>query len=134
MLSSLVSVVAQMEYQQSPSPAAGIFGGVFMLVWLAVVVLCIAGFWKTFTKAGEPGWAAIVPIYNLITLCKIAGRPGWWFILLLLPFVGFIVLIIVGLDVAKKFGKGQGFGVGLGLLPMIFYPILGFGSAQYRRG
>ena len=134
MLSSLVSVVAQMEYQQSPSPAAGIFGGVFLIVWLAVLVLVIAGFWKTFVKAGEPGWAAIVPIYNLITLCKIGGRPGWWFILLILPIVGFIVAIILSLDVAKNFGKGTGFGIGLALLPMIFYPILGFGDAQYRRG
>jgi hypothetical protein len=104
-----------------------------MIVWLAITVLVIAGFWKTFVKAGEPGWAAIVPIYNLLVLLKIAGRPLWWFILLLIPVVNLIVWIMVSLDVAKKFGQGAGFGIGLAVLPMIFYPVLGFGKAQYQR-
>ena len=112
--------------------AAGAIGGVMMLVWLAVMVLVIAGIWKVFTKAGEPGWAAIVPIYNIIVLLKIAGRPAWWFILLLIPVVGLIVGIMVSIDVAKKFGQGTGFGVGLAILPMIFYPVLGFGSSTHR--
>jgi hypothetical protein len=103
-----------------------------MLIWLAVLVLVIAGFWKVFVKAGEPGWAAIVPIYNIITLLKIAGRPAWWFILMILPIVNFVVAILVSIDVARKFGKGTGFGIGLALLPMIFYPMLGFGSASYN--
>ena len=115
-----------------PSAAAGIFGGVFMIVWLAVLVLVIAGMWKVFTKAGKPGWAAIVPIYNIIVLLEIVGRPLWWFILLLIPFVNFIVAIIVSIDLAKSFGKGTGFGLGLAFLGIIFYPLLGFGDATYR--
>jgi hypothetical protein len=106
-------------------------GGV-LLVYLAILVLVVAGFWKVFTKAGEPGWAAIIPFYNLYILLKIAGRPGWWLILYFIPIVSFIIAIIVGIDVARNFGKGSGFGVGLGILPFIFYPILGFGGATYQ--
>lgn len=105
---------------------------VFLLLELAVVVLIIAGFWKTFTKAGHPGWAAIIPIYNAYILLKIAGRPGWWLLLLLIPLVNVVIAVIVALDVAKAFGKGAGFGLGLVFLAFIFYPILGFGDATYR--
>lgn len=101
------------------------------LFWLAVVVLVIASVWKVFAKAGEPGWAAIIPIYNVIVFLKIAGRPWWWVFLLLIPLVNIIVGIIASLDVAKAFGKGAGFGVGLALLGVIFYPILAFGEAKY---
>lgn len=107
----------------------GLIGG---LIYLAIFVLIIAGFWKTFVKAGKPGWAAIIPIYNIIVLLEIAGRPIWWIILFFIPIVSLVMVIIVGIDVAKAFGKGTGFGVGLGLLGFIFYPILGFGDATYR--
>jgi hypothetical protein len=99
---------------------------------IALVVFIIAGFWKTFEKAGQPGWAAIVPIYNVIVLLWIAGKPGWWVLLYLIPIVNLIVSIVVALEVAKNFGKGGGFGVGLAFLPFIFYPILGFGDARYQ--
>jgi hypothetical protein len=102
-----------------------------MLFYLAIIVVVIAGMWKVFTKAGQPGWAAIVPIYNIVILLKIVGRPVWWLVLLLIPFVNFVILILVSIDVAKSFGKGPGFGIGLWLLSFIFYPILGFGDAQY---
>jgi hypothetical protein len=91
----------------------------------------IAAMWKIFSKAGHPGWAAIIPIVNTYFLCKVAGRPGWWVILMFIPFVNFIIWIILCIDVAKNFGKGTGFGIGLLLLPIIFFPILGFGNAQY---
>ena len=104
----------------------------FPLVYLAIIVLVVAGFWKVFTKAGQPGWAAIVPIYNLYVLLKIAGRPGWWLLLFILPIVNFVIAIIVAIDVAKSFGKGTGFGLGLAFLGPIFYPILGFGEAAYQ--
>ncbi len=110
----------------------GIGALVFMLIWLAIAVLVIAGFWKTFTKAGKPGWACIIPIYNAIVLLQIAGRPVWWIILLLIPLVNIVILIMVCIDIAAAFGKGTGFGLGLAFLGMIFYPILGFGSAQYQ--
>jgi hypothetical protein len=115
--------------------AEGEGGGIFVfLVWLAIVVLVIAGFWKTFEKAGHPGWAAIIPIYNIYILCLIAGRPGWWVILFLIPFVNFVIAIMISLDVARNFGKGAGFGIGLWLLPMVFYPILGFSDARFIGG
>lgn len=102
-----------------------------LILQLVVVVLAIAGMWTTFAKAGQPGWAAIIPIYNAWVLLKIAGRPGWWLLLLLIPFVNLVVAIVVSMDVAKSFGKGAGFGIGLALLGFIFYPMLGFGEDKY---
>lgn len=110
----------------------GMFGTIFLVICLAIFVLVIAGVWKTFTKAGKPGWACIIPIYNVIVLLQIAGRPLWWIILLIIPLVNLIISIIVSIDIAKAFGKGAGFGWGLAFLGFIFYPILGFGSAQYK--
>ncbi len=105
---------------------------VIILVQLAILIVVIAGFWKVFVKAGQPGWAAIVPIYNAIVMIQIAGKPVWWFVLLLVPVVNFIVLLLVSISIAEKFGKSTGFGVGLWLLSPIFYPMLGFGSAEYQ--
>jgi hypothetical protein len=102
------------------------------LVYLAFIVLWIVGFWKVFTKAGHPGWAALVPIYNLYILLKIAGKPGWWLLLFFIPVVSLVILILVSLDVAKAFGKGGGYGVGLAFLGFIFYPMLGFSDARYQ--
>jgi len=108
--------------------AAGVLG----IVWLAVLVIMIAACWKIFTKAGKPGWAAIVPIYNLVVLLEIVGRPVWWVVLLLIPFVNLIVGFILAFDLSKAFGKGAGFALGMIFLGIIFAPILGFGSAQYQ--
>src|SRR3990172_3937961 len=90
----------------------GIFMGLFGLIYLAIVVLMIASMWVVFTKAGQPGWAALIPIYNLIVLLQIVGRPIWWFLLMLIPFVGIIVGILVMIDLAKSFGKSVGFAIG----------------------
>ena len=118
---------------QNSGNAAGAIGMiVFLVIYLAIIVVVLAGFWKMFEKAGQPGWGAIVPFYNMYLMCKIAGRPGWWLILLLIPYVNFIFWIIVLLDLAKSFGKGVGFAVGMILLGAIFIPILGFGSAEYE--
>ncbi len=102
------------------------------LVYLIVLVVIIASMWKIYTKAGKPGWAAIVPIYNIIVLLEIIGKPTWWFVLMLIPFVNFIVAILVYVELAKVFGKSTGFAIGLLLLGPIFLPMLAFGSAQYR--
>jgi hypothetical protein len=107
-------------------------GGVFGIFWLLCVAVVIIAMWKVFTKAGKPGWAAIVPIYNIIVLLEIAGKPLWWIILCLIPFVNFIVWIIVSIAVAERFGKGAGFGIGMAILPFIFFLILGFGDAKYQ--
>lgn len=101
------------------------------LLCLAITVFLIACVWKVFTKAGQPGWAAIIPIYNYYILCKIAGRPGWWTVLFLLPLINIVISFIVMIDIAKAFGKGAGFGVGLVFLGFIFFPILAFGDAIY---
>ena len=98
---------------------------------LVIIVVMVASMWKVFTKAGKPGWAAIVPIYNFIVILEIAGKPLWWFLLLLVPFVNFVVFFLLGINIAKAFGKGTGFGVGLTLLPFIFYPMLAFTDATY---
>lgn len=96
-----------------------------------LVIFVIAGTWKTFEKAGQPGWAAIVPIYNYYIMTQIAGKPGWWTLLLCIPYLNFIFFIIIGIEIAKAFGKSGAFGIGLGILSFVFYPILGFGNAQY---
>ena len=121
-------LLAQVDYSTeaaAPSPFATIFALLFALV-------LIVAMWKVFTKAGQPGWASIIPIYNIYIWCKIVGRPWWWILLMLIPFVNFIICIILCIDLAKSFGKGVGFGLGLALLGIIFFPILGFGSAQYQ--
>lgn len=99
---------------------------------LLIGLLLLAGMWKTFSKADQPGWAAIVPIYNIWILLKIVDRPGWWLLLFFVPLVNFIIAILVSIDLAKAFGKGAGFGLGLVFLSFVFYPLLGFGDARYR--
>lgn len=104
-------------------------------VYIAMIVVIIAGMWKVFEKAGQPGWAAIVPFYNLYVLtCNIAKKEILWFILFFIPLVNLVAAIIVSIEVAKKFGKTELFGVGLALLGFIFYPMLGFGDARYEGG
>jgi hypothetical protein len=123
-------LLAQVEYSSSAQGQTP--GPLFWIFWLAFTILMIAACWKIFTKAGQPGWASIIPIYNLYIWCKIVGRPGWWILLMLIPVVNFIIAIILCIDLAKSFGKGVGFGIGLLFLGIIFFPILGFGSAQYQ--
>lgn len=109
-----------------------LFGGLGSICWLVFVVLIIAGFWKTFEKAGKPGWGAIIPIYNIYLLCEIAGKPGWWVLLYFIPFVNIIVSLLVMIDVAKAFGKDTLYGVVLlWLFNAIGFLLLGFGDAQY---
>jgi Family of unknown function (DUF5684) len=117
------------DYQSSGGGAGGVVGGV---IGLAVAVLMIVAMWKIFSKAGQPGWASIIPIYNMYIWCKIVGRAGWWVILLFIPFVNFVIAIILCIDLAKSFGKGVGFGIGIVLLGIIFLPILAFSGATYQ--
>ena len=107
----------------------GCFSG---LIWLAVVVVVVASCWKLFEKAGQPGWAALIPIYNLVVLCQIAGKPGWWCLLMLIPLVNIVIGIIVTHNVARNFGFGAGMTLLLIFLPFIGYPIIGFGASEYR--
>ena len=108
-----------------------------LMMWSVIgLLLTIFGIvvgWKIFVKAGEPGWASLVPIYNLVLLCKIGGRPGWWAILFFIPVIWFVPAILIPLGMAKNFGKDVGFGIAL-LIPMInMIPLvmLAFGDAEF---
>ncbi len=109
-------------------------GAALFINWrivLGIIIAYIAGRWKIFEKAGQPGWAAIVPIYSSIVFLKIIGKPWWWLPLSLIPPIGLIWAIWGANMAAKSFGKDSGYTVGLIFLPFIFYPILGFGDAKY---
>ncbi|HSY11972.1 MAG TPA: DUF5684 domain-containing protein [Verrucomicrobiae bacterium] len=121
-------------WQNNTNPLSGLFGTGFLMFALVLAVIAILGWWKMFEKANEPGWAAIVPIYNVYILLKIAGRPGWWLILYCIPLINLIPAIVVAIDVAKAFGQSPMFGFFLNFLfGGIGYLILGFGNYQYRR-
>ncbi len=116
--------------------------GAVLLIMFGVLILIFAIYaflwWRVFEKAGKKGWISIVPYYNMYTLFQISGKPGWWFAFGFIPYVGalvvFVLRIIANIELAKKFGKGAGFGVGLSFLGIIFFPILGYGSAVYEGG
>ena len=113
--------------------AVGAAAGMINLFALALWVVVIIGMWKMFEKAGKPGWAAIVPIYNVVVLCEIAGMPIWWAILCLVPIANLIALIMININVAKAFGKDAAFGVlALTCCSIVGYPMLGFGDATYQ--
>ena len=103
-----------------------------IILYLAIAVFMIASVWKVFVKAGKPGWAVLIPIYNFIVLIEIVGKPTWWVILLFVPFVNYIILVWITNLLSKSFGKDVGFTLGLLFLGIIFFPILGFGSAEYK--
>ena len=128
----LTPILAQISNQPPEIPPINpVVAGVVGVVGFAFVILMIASIWRIFTKAGEPGWACLIPIYNVVVLLKIAGKPWWWLLLLLIPLVGFVLGFIVNIQLAERFGKTAGFGIGLSLLGFIFLPILAFGDAQY---
>ncbi|NOY74194.1 MAG: signal peptidase I [Kiritimatiellaeota bacterium] len=101
-------------------------------VAFVVALVMIISMWKIFVKAGQPGWAAIIPIYNLIVMWQVSRQPVWVLILCFIPFLNVIGTIMMFLGMAESFGKSAGFGIGLWLVPIIFFPILAFGSAQYQ--
>lgn len=108
-------------------------GIVFWIVYFAFAIFFIVVWWKIFVKAGKPGWGCIVPIYNTILQLEIAGRPLWWIFLMFIPFVNIVIWIIVIIDLAKAFGKGTGFAIGMIFLPIIFFPIIAFDSSEYQQ-
>jgi hypothetical protein len=99
---------------------------------LGLGLLTLIGIWALFIKAGKPGWWAIIPFVNSFVLCKVGGKPGWWFILFAIPVVNLVFIVLVYRGVARNFGKGVGFTVGLIFLPFIFFMILGFGQARFN--
>jgi hypothetical protein len=146
MLSALTNFAQGYDYTYTDPLTSTDAGGTsvtFMLVLIVIglilTVITIAGLWKVFVKAGKPGWAAIVPIYNFYIFLQIVGRPTWWLLLLLLsfiPFVGSVAVLVVGIivshDLSKSFGKSTGMTVLQVILPFVAYPMLGFGDAKYQ--
>lgn len=118
-------------YQSASSMGTG-YGIAYLVFLLVFYALIIVANWKIFTKAGKPGWASIIPFYNLYVLFEIVGMNGWLFLLLCIPIVNIVMMIMLYINLAKAFGKGTGFIIGLIFLPNIFTLILAFGSAEYQ--
>ena len=121
-----------MAMDPGTAAAAGGLALIPMLIMLGISLFMLIAMWKVFAKAGQPGWGVIVPIYNIICMLNIAGKPLWWVILCFVPVANIVVIILTYAGMAKAFGKGAGFVIGMILLPIIFWPILGFGSAEYQ--
>lgn len=105
---------------------------IFVAIIVLLIVLLIVSQWYIYSKANKPGWACLIPIYNIIVLLEIIGKPLWWLLLFFIPGVNIVFAIWVTNLLSKSFGKNEGFTFGLLLLPLIFYPILGFGDAKYN--
>jgi hypothetical protein len=136
----VASLLAQASGNEAASLSAGLiaFFAAFALVFIAIAVVTLIGMWKVFTKAGHPGWAVLIPIYNLILLLRIAGLAWYWVftpLIVLIPFLGAIAYLVwvvwVHHRISTRFGQGVGFTIGLTLLSPIFWLILGFGSSKY---
>ena len=110
-------------------PKAMIFG--FIAGVLLLIVLMIVSLWKVYEKAGQAGWKSLIPIYNYVVFLTMIDKPVWWVILLFVPLVSVVILIIMHIELAKRFGKGLLYGLGLCFLPFIFFPLLAFGDATY---
>jgi len=110
----------------------------YLAIVIPIVLIAIVAIWRVFTKAGQPGWAVLIPFYNLYVYSQVVKRPGWWMLLYfasIIPVVGSLAVLFVSiidsLRLAKLFGKSSGFGVGIILLGVVFLPILAFGDADY---
>jgi hypothetical protein len=119
---------------ESSNGLAMMFGGTFLLFCLVMAVFSIVCMWKVYTKAGQEGWASIIPIYNLYIFIKIVGKPWWWLLLLFIPGVNIIIAIWMTNLLSKSFGKGVGFTLGLLFLGIIFYAILAFDRTITYKG
>ena len=137
---TLTTILAQASGNQEAAIAAGIvaFVAAFAFVFIAIGIVTAVGMWKAFDKAGQPGWAAIVPVYNLVVMFRLGGQSGWFALAILLnliPFIGGLawlgIIIWNHVNISKRFGQGVGFAIGLVLLAPIFWLILGFGSSKY---
>ncbi|KPL16018.1 MAG: hypothetical protein AMS26_06105 [Bacteroides sp. SM23_62] len=120
----------------------GLFKGMgtgMLIVWIAIMVFMIVSWWIVFKKAGQPGWAILIPIYNFLVILRVAGKPWWWVFAILLPIIPFVgpflllvAMIFIFHGISKNFGQGAGFTVGLVLLSVVFVPILAFGDYKWQ--
>lgn len=118
------------DYYSYSSPPA--YNPVFTIISLVLCVFVLVCMWIVFRKAGKPGWAAIVPFYNLYVLFDITWGSGMRFLLLLIPIYNIILGIQTQVRLARAFGKSGGFAAGLVFLPYIFIPLLAFGKETYQ--
>jgi len=109
----------------------GMFGGFFFLICSLVLILILVSLWKIFIKAKKPGWAALVPIYNIVVMLEIVGMPTWYIFLMFIPLVNLVIGLMILVNLTKAFGKSTGFVLGMIFLPLIFYPILAFDKSEY---
>jgi hypothetical protein len=134
-ITALVAVLSVSGIAFAQNRASGtealLFSLPFMVLGIALAILMIVCQWKIFEKAGQPGWACLIPIYNLIVMFQIAKKPEWWVILCFVPFVNIVISFIMIFAIAEKFGKSGGFAIGMILLPYIFFPVLAFGDSRY---
>jgi len=119
------------NYNSEAALAAGMFGGVFILFYMLIAVLMLVSLWKIFVKAGKAGWASLIPFYNTIVMLEIVKLPIWYILLMFVPIVNVIISVVIMAKMAKVFGKGTGFVLGMLFLPLIFYPILAFDKSEY---
>ncbi|WP_336330243.1 MULTISPECIES: DUF5684 domain-containing protein [unclassified Haloarcula] len=122
-----------LEVLAAPLQNSGGGNIVLLLFNLLIAGIQIAGMWMVFEKADHAGWKAIVPIYDLYIMLKIGENAWWWLVLLLVPFVNIYAWYKIHAGVARAFGRGIGFGLGLAFLGILFFPLLGFGDYQYRQ-
>ena len=126
----MIPFFAQTAAEQAAERAGAAASGMTTLIMVALILLSIAAMWKVFERAGEPGWAALVPIYNLYVMTKVAQVSWLWILAMIIPVLNIIAAFVIGIGIAKRFGKGTGYGIGLTLLPFIFYPMLAWGDAE----
>ena len=126
--------ILQTNPYEGSNAMGAMFGGTFLVIWLALMVFFIICGWKIFVKAGEEGWKSIIPIYSGIIMCKIVGKPWWWILLFCIPIVNIVIAIWLTNLLSKSFGKSEGFTVGLIFLGFIFYPILAFDRTIVYKG
>ena len=107
------------------------FLGFFIQIVILFVLITFESQWKIFTKSGKKGWASIIPVYNIIVLLEIVKKPVWWLIMLIIPLVNIVFAIWITNLLSKRFGKDEGYTIGLIFLPIIFYPLLGLSKAEY---
>ncbi len=111
-----------------------VFFGIMMLLYVAIIVVVLASYWKLFEKAGKPGWAGIVPIYNMVVMLDIAGRPLWWVALLFIPIVNFVVAVIVMYEFVRSYGKDTAYAVITILIPVVMFPVMAFSKSTKYHG
>ena len=128
-----MSAISEFLLVPLQSDGGGVFGAVSTLIAVVVALVTLAGMWKAFQRAGQPGWAAIIPIYNLYVMLKIGGNAWWWLLIILfVPIVNLYGMYKMFAGVSRAFGHGVGFALGLWFLNFIFWPLLGFGDDEYR--